>query len=341
MSLEASNSPPPASKSGRLRFTVGVLLGCLLPLVVGEFFIRLRPPEDIKVYLGDESNLTGIYQPDPVLRASYRSVDLYKPFEAPKLADIKPLNTEEPTWIFFGNSFARGLSASMRARLKTHRILFFRESKDELHLRVGQLRLLLENGLKPDHAFFTLIPSEVSQYVMRPLDWVYVNRQGALCTNFNRPGEPLNTLLDRSWIARLAWVRSRLRNANPTFSPSSITEGVPAGTAEDFGKMFDALGELSRKHQVPITVVILPERRQILGKSSYALQATMTSLVKSAGLDSFDPRETFLAYPEKRAMYLPDWHYSPIGDDLMLDALLAHLQRTNPASARREGLPPP
>jgi hypothetical protein len=80
---------------------------------------------------------------------------------------------------------------------------------------------------------------------------------------------------------------------------------------------------------------LLPERRQIFEGSSYALQATMSSLVNSAGLDSFDPRETFLSYSDKRAMYLPDWHYSPIGDDLLLDALLAHLKHSGPTAARR------
>jgi hypothetical protein len=332
---EATESESPASNHGRLRFAVGVLAGFILPLLMAEFFVRLRPPEDLRIYLGDEFHRSGIYQSDPVLRASYRSIAEYQPYEAPKLEDIKPLNSEEPTWLFFGNSFARGLSASVRARLKTHRVLFFREPKDELHLRVGQLRLLLENGLKPDHVFFTLIPSEVSQYVLRPLDWVYVNRHGALCTKFSRPGEPLNTLLDRSWLARLAWVRSRLHNAEPLFRPSLITEGVPTGTAEDFRIMFDAIGELSRKHQIPVTVLLLPERRQIFGGSSYALQATMSSLVNSAGLDSFAPRETFLSYPDKRAIYLPDWHYSPIGDDLLLDALMAHLKHPGPTAARR------
>ena len=45
---------------------------------------------------------------------------------------------------------------------------------------MAQFRLLLANGLKPDHAFFTLIPAELTRYVMRPLDWVYVNRGAVL-----------------------------------------------------------------------------------------------------------------------------------------------------------------
>ena len=324
----ALTASPATKQFGRLKFLAGLLTGCLLPLLVAELCVRVRPPEDLQPFLGNEFPSTGIYKADPVLRADYRSIDDYRPAEAPKVTDLKPLNSEQSTWIFFGNSFARGLSASARQRLTTHRVLFFRELKDELHLRVAQFRLLLANGLKPDHAFFTLIPAELTRYVMRPLDWVYVNRGGALCSSYHQPGEPLNTLLERSWIVRLAWVRSKLHNAAPEFRPSRITEDVPARTAEDFRILFTALGELSRKHQVPVTIVILPDRRQILGKSAYAMQATLIGLAKSAGLDAFDPHEAFLAFPDKRSMYLPDWHYSPVGDDILLNALQAHLKAT-------------
>lgn len=335
MSPDPSPHPPTPAKSGRLRFVFGVLLGCLLPLFVAEFGIRLRPPTDIQLYLGDQSPLEGHYKPDPVLRVDYRSIDDYKPVEAPKFADLKPLNTEQPTWLFFGNSFARGLSASVRPRLPNHRILFFRELKDELHMRVAEFRMLLANGLKPDHAFFTLIPSEVAQYAQRPLAWVGVGPKGGMTSSFNRPGEPLNSLLDQSWLVRLAWVRSRLRHADPFFSPRSITEGIPESTVRDLQTLYHALGELSRQYKVPVTVVILPERRQILGTSNYAMQATLISIVKTAGLDPFDPRAVFMAYPEKRSMYLPDWHYSPVGDKLLLDALLEHLKKNHPETARR------
>jgi hypothetical protein len=338
------NSGPPAptdchAASRRARFWAGVVAGALVPLALAEVAVRMKPPDDLQLFLGAESSVAGIYRPDPVLRVAYRSVEEYQPFEAPKLKEIQPLNTEQPTWIFFGNSFARGLSASMRERMKEHRILFFRESKDELHMRVAQLRLILEHGLKPDRAFFTLIPSEVAHYVQRPLDWVGVSPHGGLTSDFNRPGEPLNTLLDHSRLVRLAWVRSKLRFADPTFSTVSITERVPEGTVADFRRMFGALGELSRKHGVPITVVILPERRQILGKSSCGLQSALAPLVKEAGLDAFDPKEAFLAYPEKMKMYLPDWHYSPVGDDILLDALLAHLKHPNPKHDKGGAVP--
>jgi len=317
----------------RARFAVGLLCGCLLPFLLGEFCVRLRPPEDLQPFLGDEIERAGIYQLDPVLRVAYRSAADFQPAEAPKLADIEPLNPPEPTWLFFGNSFARGLSASVRPRLPSHRVIFFRESKDELHLRVAQFRLALEHGLKPERAFFTLIPSEVATYAKFPLDRAHVNRLGALCKRHRDPGGPFGTLLDRSWLARMVWIRSRLNYADPTFAPSRITERIPLPTVDDFRKLFTALGQLSRQYQVPVTVVVLPERRQILGTSNYALQSTLLELAKTAGVDAFDPRAAFLAYSDKRAMYIPDWHYSPVGDGILLDALLAHLKQNTPSIA--------
>lgn len=311
--------------SRRAWLVAGVALGLIVPLLAAEAFLRLRPPEDLIPYLGDELSQSGIYKPDPVLRVDYKSIDDYIPYETPPLRELEPLNSEQPTWLFFGNSFARGLSASVRPRLTTHRVLFFREAKDELHMRVAQFRLLLENGLKAERAFFTLIPIEAARYAVRPLDWVYVTRDGAISSKISHPGEPLDTLLERSWLARTAWVRSRLHLADPTFRMSSISETVPASVVEDFRTMFNALGEVSRQYRVPVTVVLLPDRRQILGDSSFALQNRLAELVRAAGLDAFDPAAAFLAAPDKRALYLPDWHYTGVGDKVLLDRLLAHL----------------
>jgi hypothetical protein len=327
--LTASAKP----NGARLRLVAGILAGLLLPLFAAEYYVRLKPPHDLEPYLGDFGK-AGIYRPDPILRVDYRSIDDYTPFEAPRLADLKPLNTEQPTWLFFGNSFAGGLSGSARAQLRSHRVLFFREVKDELHMRIAQLRLLLENGLKPERVFFTIIPIEVARYVIRPLDWVYVNRQGAISSKYNSPGEPINTVLEQSWLARLAWVRSKLHLADPTYRMSRITESVPATAIEDFRTLFNALGEVSRKHGVPVTVVTLPDRRQILGESSFALQEQLSALIKSARLDKFDPSEVFLAYSDKRAIFLPDWHYTPIGSKLLLEALLKHLARPESVAAQ-------
>lgn len=323
----------------RVRFAVGLVAGLALPLLAGEAYVRFQPPEDLEPYLGDQSSRSGIYRPDPRLRVDYRSIDDYVPYDTPRLADITWPDPSQPVWLFFGNSFARGMSAAVRAALPSHRVLFFREAKDEFHLRVAQARLLLENGLRADRMFFTLIPIEFARYVLRPLPWVYVNSHGSISQRFRMPGWPLDQLLTHSWLARVAWIRTKLHHADPTFRMSRITEIVPQTVLDDFKVMFGILAEVSRKHSVPTTIVLLPDRRQILGRSDFTLQNKLIELAKGAGLDVFDPRNALLAYGDKRAMYVPDWHYSPLGDRLLLDALSAHLKQPIQAAPRRDKSP--
>jgi hypothetical protein len=318
------------SRTGRLRLVVGIAIGLLLPLVAGEAYVRLLPPADLKPYLGDSYSRSGIYRPDPVLRVDYRSPDDFVPSDAtPRLRDLKPLNVDR-TWLFFGVSFAGGMSRWAGNSLPSHRVLFFRETGDEFHMRVAQARLLLENGLRPERMFFPVIPVEFARYVLRPLSWVDVTRQGSIAYRIRMPGWPLDALLAHSWLARVAWVRSKLHLASPTYRLSRITESVPQTVINDFESMLGALGELSRKHNVPATIVLLPDRRQILGSSNFELQDKMSALARRAGLDVFSPRAAFLSYPDKRALYLPDWHYTPLGQGLLFDGLMAHLRQSSP-----------
>ena len=326
-------------RRGWVRFAVGLVAGLMLPILAGEAYVRLQPPEDLEPYLGDQSPRSGTYRPDPRLRVDYRSIDEYVPREVPRLPDLKPLNTKEPTWLFFGNSFAGNLSASVHEALPSHRIMHFREMKDEFHMRVAQARLLLDNGLRPDRMFFTLIPIEFARYAVRPLSWVYVNRQGAISFRFRMPVWPLDYLLNHSWLARIAWIRTKLHLANPTFRMSGIIDSVPQSVLDDFEVMFGVLGELSKKYGVPTTVILLPDRRQILGRSDFVLQTKISKLVTAAGLDVFDPRDAFLGHPDRRAIYIPDWHYSPIGDRVLLAALSRHLKQPIQMHPPRDSTP--
>jgi hypothetical protein len=278
-----------ADGKGRARFVVGVLIGLVAPLIFGEAYARLRPPADIQEYLGDDSPLTGIYRPDPVLGADYRSIADYRPAEAPPFAEIRPLNVPQ-TWLFFGNSFARQLSVKAREELPSHRILFFREFKDRLHLRIAEARMLLKDGLAPERMIFTLIPGEIAAYVKLPLSSVYVNRGGAITYRVRMPPAPWDRIIAHSRLALMAWVRSGLYQAMPRFRPSLITEIVPEIVVADFRRLFGVLGDLSREYRVPVTVVVFPDRRQILsGDSKFAMQKMVAELGKQAALDVSEP----------------------------------------------------
>lgn len=131
-------------------------------------------------------------------------------------------------------------------------------------------------------------------------------------------------------------MRARRHNALPNFRLSTITENVPGTVREDFRIMFGELGRLQREKGVPVTVVMLPDRRQVLNDgSNYALQKTMKSLAAEAGIDIYDPVELLRAQPDRRALYIPDWHYTARGYGLVVDGLNAHLKNKSPAFERR------
>lgn len=320
--VEAVKNP----ERSRSYFAIGLLLGLFVPLILGEAYVRVRPPVDIQEYLGESSPLTGIYRPDAALGVDYRSIGEYRPYEAPRFSEIEPLNTAEPTWLFFGNSFARGLSMTAREAMASHRILFFRESKDRLHMRIAQARMLLANGLKPERMIFTLIPIEIARYAEFPLSSVYVTSKGAITYRVRMPPAPFDKIVTHSRLALVAWIRSGLHRWNPTFRLSRITETIPDSVEHDFRHLFGEMGQLSQKYGVPITVVILPDRRQILeDQSKFLMQKTISTLAKKSGLDVFDPSEMLRRQPDRRVLYLPDWHYTPLGYGLLIDALRTHV----------------
>jgi hypothetical protein len=318
-------------RKGRFRFAVGAAIGLILPLVFGEAYARLRPPADIQEFLGDESPLRGIYRPDPVLGIDYRAVDDYRPAEAPPFAEIRPLNVPR-TWLFFGNSFARGMSETAKREMPACRILFFREAKDRLHQRIAEARLLLSNGLKPERMIFTLISGEIAAYVKLPLASVYVNRAGAITYRVRMPPWPWDEALNHSRLALMAWVHSGLHYAIPRFRPTQITEIVPDIVVADFRRLFGALAGLSREYAVPVTVVIFPDRHQILGADSkFAMQKAIIALAEEAGLDVFDPSPALLRYSDKKALYIQDWHYTELGNRMIFAELQRHLEQTGAA----------
>lgn len=54
-------------------FMIGLLLGLATPMAIGEAYVRAHPPNDILAYLGEASPLSGVYRPDPIIGADYRS----------------------------------------------------------------------------------------------------------------------------------------------------------------------------------------------------------------------------------------------------------------------------
>ena len=79
-------------------------------------------------------------------------------------------------------------------------------------------------------------------------------------------------------------------------------------------------------------MVIFPDRRQILSNNpKFTMQKTIIELGTEAGLDVFDPSPLLLRYPDKKALYVPDWHYTELGNRMILADLLKHLEQIGAA----------
>lgn len=312
----------------RVRFAVGLVLGLAVPFLLGELLVRHWPPADLHDYLGEDSPKAGIYRADPVLGADYRSVEQFRQTYAKRLDALGPLPTPLPGWALFGSSFVQApgmLGDTAQAAFPRAR-MFYLARNEPLHLRVAQARLLLASGLRPQRILFVMVVLDAVPYATRPLSAIEVNARGAVTSRIRPPPPPFDRLVASSRLALLAWVRSGRSVWNPGFKPNYLMERVPPGLSDDLGRMLGELGERSRDASVPVTLVLIPNREQIFGRGGFAIQDELIRLGARAGLDVYDARAVFQGEADKRSLFVPDWHFSPRGNQLLLSGVLAHLR---------------
>lgn len=316
----------------------GVVTGMILPLALGEAFMHLRPPQNVRAFLDGDPALKGAYKKDPVLRMNYRSPELYVPAETPKLAQIAK-TSDKPTWIFFGVSFGWGTYDAAAKLMPSHRMLFFREINDRLNMRIQQARMILDYGIKTERLVFVLIPLEIARYTETPLSYFDVNEKGAVVYSVRKPPKPFDWVIGQSRLALVGWVRARRHNALPNFRLSTITENFPETVRNDFRVMFGELGKLSREKGVAVTVVVLPDRRQVLyDGSNHAMQNALAAIAKESGIDIYDPLEILRAQPDRWALFVPDWHYTDLGYGLVAQGLRDHIAKNAKRGNTSSGL---
>ena len=319
----------------RLRFGLGFSLGLAAPLLVAEIFVRLLPPSDIQAWLGENSQLADIYRPDPILGADYRSFEDFRRDYAARLGKLGPLDSAQPTWAWFGNSFVQApdmLEETAQLELPGIR-MFYLARNEPVNLRVVQVRLLLKNGLRSQRIVFALLPIDVAELGKQPLASILVTSHGAITYRVRNPGPPLDALLRVSRLATVAWVRSGRHVWDRSFRPTQVAWTLPPMLAGDLRKFMSVLGEASRKSAVPITVLLIPNREQIFGTAGFALQDAVAEMCRGERLDCFDARQVFGSATDKRSLFLPDWHFTPRGNRLLLTHLLAHFDQRNAATS--------
>lgn len=305
----------------------GIVVGLLITLTAGEFFARMRPPLNIHEYLGDKSPLRGNFVSDPKHVVRYNADSIFSLYDLTALSSI-PKVASQPTWIYYGVSFGWGIwDASKRLGLP-RRLLYFHTVNDRLHMRIAYARKTLEYGIKVDRMIFVLIPLEIARYTETPLASIYVNKNGAVTYRVREAIPPLNWIVNNSQLALLGYIRSRLFVWLPFFRLNSITENFPPIVENDFRFMFGQMSELQKEFGVKITVAVLPDRRQVLNdNSNYAMQNAFRKLGQETGIDIYDPVEVLRAQPDRRALFVPDWHYTDEGYQLVARNLAEHLLR--------------
>jgi hypothetical protein len=319
----------------RAPFALGVAIALPLSLLLGEAYSRLRLPNDIRDYLGGDPSRTGIYKPDPVLGADYRSYEHFHAENAARLAALGGLASARPTWLFLGNSFVQApdMLAATAQRAMPERRMFYLARNEELPLRVAQARLLLQAGLQPERIFFALVPHDLWQIGRRPLRFIAVNAHGAITTRLRTPEPPWDHLVTESRLAMIAWIRSGRADGDPGFVTRTVADTPSPRVQDDMMSLLRVLAEQSRTFAVPVTVVVIPNRGQILGRAGFGFQAAVRDLCRELGLDYYDAHRPLVEAADKQSLFLPDWHLSARGNALLLDGLLAHLQMTRADAA--------
>lgn len=317
-------------RAGRL--VAGLIAGFAAPIVLGEAFLRARPPSDIHLYLEDAPT-SGPYRSDAVLGVDYRSYSAFEEIYDSRLRELLALQTQ-PTWLFFGSSFVQApgmLGDTMQALRPGHRMFYLRRNEPP-HVRVAQARQLVRNGLRPERVFFVLLPLDISTYGTTPLNWIKANANGAVTHRMRLPPAPVDRVVANSLFALTGWVRSGRHRANPDFRAGHVRAGLSPQLQSDWRQLLEALGEMSRAYAVPVTLVLVPDREQILAGEARLPQDILAQIGRGAGLDVLDVGPAFLSAERKQTLFLPDWHFSAEGNRILAGALLEHVSKPGVAA---------
>ena len=318
-----------------LRYALGFAAALIMVLALGEAYARLYTPNDVRAKLGDVPSGGGIYKPDPVLGADYRSYEDFRAENAGRLKQLGALDSPTPTWLFLGNSFVQAegmLADTARKALPDTRIFNLGRNVD-LPLRVAQTRLLLEAGLRPRRIFFVLLTNDVAFVGSRPLSFIAVSPEGAITTRVRWPEPPWDALPNRSRLATIAWMRSRRSAGDPSFRGRNVADTPSPRIQQDLHSILSVLADVARHHDVPVTVVAIPNRQQVFGRTGTGFQQTLKDICHSLKLDLYDTFQPLADDQDKRTLFLPDWHFSPRGNEILLRGLMEHLETTS-AGAR-------
>ncbi|WP_439630508.1 hypothetical protein [Gemmata sp.] len=318
-------------------FACGLLLATGLLLGAGEAYLRVTPPSDTAEHLGVLSPKTGPFEPHPIYGAQYRSLEALDADNPGKLSQYRPLlNCPRPpkVWAFFGSSFAQapGMLADTTRRFVPTRFTFNLGKNEIVPVRLAQAEFLLDAGLPVEHLFVVVIPLDGYFYAMHGLDQIRVTPGGGISYDPRFP-ETGGWLVRTSRLVRQGWTQTGLHANRPFYRVRQLNTRYDGAVLADFVRVYEEFAKTAARHRVPVTVVLLPNHEQVTQGAGFAFQDAVAPRLRELGYDVCDVRGAFLAFPNKPALFIPDKHFSDVGNRLLLATLLSHLKATDPASA--------
>jgi hypothetical protein len=169
------------------------------------------------------------------------------------------------------------------------------------------------------------MPLDTWLLAQKPIDSFHVTARGALTFRPRTPPGAASRLVRHSRLALTAWTRTNRHVADPFLRPTDLHFGVSPRHLADLRHLFAGLTRVCHGRGVPVTVVLIPTYEQITGRAPFGFQDALTPVLRDLGLDVCDPRDAFCAHPDKPALFIPDKHFSPVGNLILLAELLRHL----------------
>ena len=322
-------------RRARLHSLAGFLLAAGALLAVGEVGVRVAPPRAVQPYLPDDDR-PGPFRSDPHYGVQYHSWDA---FHADYADGLKPheflFTASDPpkTWAMFGSSFvhAPGMLADTAREQVPNRHVFNLGRNEFLYVRAAQIEFLLEHGLRPERIVFAMHPLDAAVFAHQTVRMVHAGPNGALAFDPRVPAVG-GEVVRKSRLALAGWVRADLQHAVPFYKPSELADRVHPVIRSELRALLNRIGEVTARHGVPVTVLLLPNYEQIARGAGHAFQDEATALAAEAGLDVCDVRDVFRNYPDQPALFAPDKHFSAVGNRLLLAELLKHFHALGEAA---------
>lgn len=316
-----------APRRSRWRFALGFAMATLALLAIGEVGLRIVPPRAVQPYLPDDDR-PGPYRSDSVYGVQYKSWETFREdySEALKPHDILFRPDPPITWAMFGSSFVQApdMLADTARKHVPNRHVFNLGRNEPVYVRAAQIDLLLEHGLKPERIVFALMPLDVAVLARHSFEMVKAGSGGAMVFEPRLPALG-GSIVRSSRLALSGWVRADFQHAIPNLNPSVMTRRMDPRILKEVEYLFARIAEVIARLHVPVTVLLIPNHEQITKGAGYAFQDELTRIAKEKGLDVLDVRDAFRNYPDKPALFIPDKHFTDLGNQILLGEFVKHL----------------